>query len=299
MGKTLVVITGPTAAGKTDVALDIAKAYGVPVVNADSRQIYRGMETGTAAPTREQMADVKHYFVGILPPDATYSASMYESDALRLLDRLFAESDVALMCGGSMMYIDSVCNGLDDMPSVRPDIRADLMDTLRDDGLNALLGELAAADPEYYEAVDRNNWRRVVHALEVCRQTGRPFSSFRKGTRAPRPFRVVKICVTRPREELYDRINARVDRMMSSGLLDEVRRLAPYRGSNALNTVGYKELFDYIDGRTTLEDAVTRIKSDTRRYARKQLTWYRRQNDVLWVHPDDMEQIMRHISANV
>jgi len=305
MDKTLIVVTGPTAVGKTDLCLRVAEALRVPIINADSRQLFRELKIGTAAPTAAQMERVKHYFVGTLGVTDYYSASMYEQDVMALLTELFKDSDYALLSGGSMMYIDAVCNGIDDIPTVDEKTRTTLKRRLEEEGLESLIEELRRLDPEHYEIVDRQNPRRVVHALEICLMTGKTYTSFRKAdqrkaatgsTGHQRPFNIVKIGLNREREELYDRINRRVDQMMAAGLLDEVRRMAAYRKENALNTVGYKELFDYLDGRWPLEEAVERIKGNTRRYARKQLTWFKRDEQMKWFHPDAEREIMTYIS---
>ena len=296
MKKTLIVITGPTAVGKTTLCMDIAKHFGIPIINADSRQIYRELKIGTARPTDEQTQAVRHYFVGSLGLDDYYSASLFEQQVLQLLDQLFQASDYALLTGGSMMYIDAVCDGIDDIPTIDDETRRLMKQRLADEGLEALCEELRRLDPEYYEIVDRQNPRRVVHALEICTMTGKTYTSFRRRERRQRPFSIVKIALNRPREELYERINRRVDQMMSDGLLDEARALYPRRELNALNTVGYKELFDYLDGRWPLEEAVERIKGNTRRYARKQLTWYKKDEQIRWFHPDDKESIIDYIT---
>ena len=297
-GKTLIVLTGPTAVGKTAVSLDIAKHFGIPVINADSRQIFKELRIGTARPTEAEMEEVKHYFVGTLGIEDYYSASLYEQQVLELLDKEFQSHDYALLSGGSMMYIDAVCDGIDDIPTIDDDTRALMKQRLKEEGLEALVEELKRLDPEYYEIVDRQNPRRVVHALEICVMTGKTYTSFRKRSKKERPFRIIKIGLDRPREELYNRINARVDKMMSDGLLDEVKALYPEKELNALNTVGYKELFDYLDGRWPLEEAVERIKGNTRRYARKQLTWYKKDEQIRWFHPDDKQSIMNYISKD-
>lgn len=324
--KTLIVITGPTAVGKTALCLNLACHFNIPIINADSRQIFRELKIGTAAPTEEQLRQVRHYFVGTLGLEDYYSASMYEQQVMTLLDELFQQSDYALLSGGSMMYIDAVCNGIDDIPTVDDETRVTMKRRLQEEGLDALCEELRRLDPEHWAIVDRKNPRRVVHALEICHMTGRTYTSFRKSERlTPNPsltgrgantshamrvipplpvreglaeglsFRIVKIALTRPREELYHRINARVDLMMQQGLLDEARRLLPYRHLNALNTVGYKEMFAYIDNIWTLDEAVERVKGNTRRYARKQLTWFKKDNEVMWFSPDDEQQIIEHI----
>ena len=296
--KTLIVITGPTAVGKTALCLDIAQHFGIPIINADSRQIYKELKIGTASPTSEQLQLVPHYFVGSLSLTDYYSASLFEQQVLEILSRQFREHDFALMAGGSMMYIDAVCDGIDDIPTVDDQTRETLKRRLAQEGLEALVEQLKELDPEYYAIVDRQNPRRVVHGLEICLMTGRTYTSFRKREKKERPFRIVKIGLNRPREELYDRINQRVDQMMQQGLLEEAKALYPMRQMNALNTVGYKELFDYLDGRWPLEEAVERIKGNTRRYARKQLTWYKKDPQIRWFHPDEKEQIISYISQD-
>ncbi len=301
--KTLIVVTGPTAVGKTELCLDLAERLGVPIINADSRQLYRDLKIGTAAPTEAQLRRVRHYFVGTLSLDEYYSASMYEQQVMDLLPRLFATSDYALLTGGSMMYIDAVCNGIDDIPTVDDDTRNRLKQRLADEGLEALCEELHRLDPEHWAVVDRKNPRRVVHALEICLMTGRTYTSFRKketgGGATSRPFRVVKIGLTRPRDEIYERINRRVDQMMDQGLLDEARSLYHLRHLNALNTVGYKEMFACLDGTWTLPEAVERLKGNTRRYARKQLTWFKRDPAVTWLSPDSPEAILESLELRI
>ena len=293
MEKTLVVITGPTAVGKTALTIEIARHYGIPVINADSRQIYRELKIGTASPTDEQLQQARHYFVGTISINDYYNASMYEQEVLSLLED--SPSDINLLSGGSMMYIDAVCNGIDDIPTVRDDIREEMKRRYAEEGLEALCEDLRRLDPEHYAIVDRKNHRRVIHALEICYQTGNTYTSFRTQQKKSRPFRIIKIGLNRDRDELYNRINARVDDMMQQGLLAEAKRLYTYRQANALNTVGYKELFDYIDGKWSLEESVERIKGNTRRYARKQLTWFKRDPEVRWFHPDQTEEIKRYI----
>jgi tRNA dimethylallyltransferase len=293
--KTLIVVTGPTAVGKTKLCLDIAKHFDIPIINADSRQIYRELRIGTARPTEEELREVKHYFVGTLGLEDYYSASLFEQQVLELLDKLFIDSDYALMTGGSMMYIDAVCDGIDDIPTIDDETRSTMKRRLAEEGLEKLCGELQRLDPEYYEIVDRQNPKRVVHALEICTMTGRTYTSFRKREKKQRPFRIVKIGLNREREELYNRINARVDQMMENGLLKEAETMYPRRALNALNTVGYKELFEYFNGRWPLEEAIERIKGNTRRYARKQLTWYKKDPQIKWFHPDQKEEIIHDI----
>ena len=296
MNKTLIVITGPTAVGKTDLCMEIAGRFDIPIINADSRQLFRELRIGTASPTPEQLAKVRHYFVGTLNIGDYYSASMYEQDVMTLLGQLFKTSDYALLSGGSMMYIDAVCNGIDDIPTVDEKTRTLMKRRLAEEGLEKLVEELRRIDPEHYEVVDRQNPRRVVHALEICHMTGQTYTSFRKAEKKQRPFEIIKIGLNRKREELYNRINRRVDSMMEQGLLKEAEEMLPYRQANALNTVGYKELFSYFDGIWELDEAVERIKGNTRRYARKQLTWFKRDQQMKWFHPNEQEQIMKYIS---
>ncbi len=293
---TLVVITGPTAVGKTALCIKLAKHYGIPIINADSRQIYRELRIGTASPSDEQLREVKHYFVGSIGIDDYYNASLYEQDVLRVLDEQFCHSPIQLLTGGSMMYIDAVCNGIDDIPTIRDDIRNEMKRRYAEEGLEALCADLQRLDPEHYAVVDRKNYRRVIHALEICYQTGQTYTSFRKQERKQRPFRIVKIGLNRERDELYQRINSRVDQMMTDGLLDEARSLYDKRSNNALNTVGYKEIFAYLDGTWTLDEAIERMKGNTRRYARKQLTWFRRDTEMQWFHPKQQEDILNYIS---
>ncbi len=292
---TLIVVTGPTAVGKTALCIDIAKHYGIPIINADSRQIYRELRIGTSTPTEEQLRNVKHYFVGSISIDDYYNASMYEQDVLALLNQ-FKQSPIQLLTGGSMMYIDAVCNGIDDIPTVREDIREEMKRRYVEEGLEALCEDLKRLDPEHYAVVDKQNHRRVIHALEICYQTGTTYTSFRKQEKKQRPFQIVKIGLNRDREELYQRINQRVDQMMADGLLDEVKSLQDKRSNNALNTVGYKEMFTYLDGTWSLEEAVERMKGNTRRYARKQLTWFKRDEEMRWFHPQQQEEILKYIS---
>ena len=274
--------------------MELAQYFAIPVMNADSRQIFRELEIGTAAPTDEQLRQVKHYFVGTKSIGDYYNASMFEQEVLQLLEE--SPSAIHILSGGSMMYIDAVCNGIDDIPTIRDDIREEMKRRYREEGLDALCEDLKRRDPEHYEVVDRQNYRRVIHALEICYQTGRTYTSFRKQEKKQRPFHIVKIGLNREREELYQRINSRVDNMMEQGLLKEAERFYDKRMTNALNTVGYKELFDYMDGRWSLEEAVERIKGNTRRYARKQLTWFKRDKDMRWFHPDEKQEILNYIT---
>ncbi len=297
--KFLVVIVGPTGVGKTSLCLDLAERLGAPIINADSRQVYGDIPIGTAAPTAEEMDRARHYMVGHLRIGDHYNASMFENDVLALLDGIFLWTDTAIMSGGSMMYVDAVCYGIDDIPAVDAKVRRDLIDQYGREGIDGILAELGERDPEHFAVVDRRNPRRVLHAVEVCRSTGRPYSSFRKNSRKQRPFRMVRVGLERRREELYQRIDGRVDRMMEEGLLEEAGKVYGMRGENALNTVGYKEIFDYMDGKCTLGEAVDRIKFDTHKYCRKQLTWFKRDRDTRWFHPDDVEGILGYITWEI
>lgn len=299
---TLIVITGPTAVGKTALCLGIAKHYDIPIINADSRQIYRDMRIGTASPTESQLAEVKHFLVGKLNLTDYYSASMFEQDVLEILKQQFSGPDsnnIALLTGGSMMYIDAVCNGIDDIPTIEDEVRENLKKRLEQEGLERLCEELRLLDPEYYNIVDKKNTRRVIHGLEICYQTGKTYTSFRKRDKKERPFNIIKIALNREREELYCRINKRVDQMIEEGFIDEARALYGQRELNSLNTVGYKELFDHFDGIYSLEEAIERIKGNTRRYARKQLTWFKRDPEVKWFHPDNVDEIINYISQQI
>ena len=286
---TLYVLLGPTAVGKTELALQMAEELGSPILNCDSRQIFRGMEIGTAAPTKAQQQRVRHYFVGTHDIGDYYSAAQYEQDVLSLIDELGGKHESLLLTGGSMMYLDAVCNGIDDIPSVDAEVRETLRHRLEGGEIDEMRNELRLLDPDYYHSADTRNPKRVVHALEVCYTSGRPYSSFLTKERKPRPFRIVKIGLRRERQELFERINRRVDMMMEEGLLDEVRRLYPLRKENALNTVGYKELFRYLDGEWELPFALEKIKKNTRDYAKKQMTWFAHDSEIQWFHPANVK----------
>ena len=296
--KTLVVILCPTGIGKTETSINVAEHFSIPIVNADSRQIFYEIPIGTAAPTAEQQRRVRHFFVGTHHIQDYYSASLYEQDVIGLLDSLFAESDIAMMCGGSMMYIDAVCNGIDDIPTVDEATRTLMKHRLAEEGLPALVDELRRLDYEHWQVVDKNNPRRVVHALEICHMTGKTYSSFRTNQVRQRPFRILKIGLTAPRDILYDRINRRVLKMLDEGLVDEARRVYHLRELNALNTVGYKELFEHFDGLTTLDEAVYKIQSNSRRYCRKQQTWFKKDDSIAWFAPQNIKEIINYIENN-
>ena len=292
----LITLLGPTGVGKTELSLKVAERFGSPIISSDSRQLYCDLPIGTAAPTPEQQARVKHYFVGTLKLTDYYSASQFETDVLALLAQLHTTTPHVVMTGGSMMYIDAVCKGIDDIPTVTPEIREAIYQQYAQEGLAPILEELKAADPQHYEEVDRQNYKRVIHAVEICRMTGKPYSSFRTNTIKSRPFRIIKIGLTRDREELYDRINRRVDMMMEEGLLKEARRVYPFRTLNALNTVGYKELFNYFSGEWTLNLAIEKIKRNSRVYARKQMTWFKHDPEIHWFHPEEEDKIFQFLT---
>lgn len=295
--KTLIIITGPTGVGKTEATLRIAEHFNVPVINADSRQIFSEIPIGTAAPTAQQQRRVPHYFVGNHHLEDYYSASLYEQDVLNLINS--QDTSISLLSGGSMMYIDAVCKGIDDIPTIRPEIREEMMRRLELEGLKEMCNLLRKLDPEHWEIVDRKNPRRVLHALEICIQTGKTYTSFRSNTTKERPFNIIKIGLNRDRNELYDRINQRVLNMIDEGMIEEALRVYPKRTLNSLNTVGYKEMFEYLDGLTTLDEAIFKIQSNTRKYARKQLTWYKKDDDLQWFNPDNVEEILKYISTIV
>ena len=296
---TLVVLIGPTAVGKTDTSLAIADYFSCPIISSDSRQMYQGMEIGTAMPTKEERERCKHYFVGQLKPGDYYSAAKYEEDVIKLLEKEFVNNKVMLMSGGSMMYIDAVCKGIDDIPTVDEETRAMVLEKYEKEGLEQLASELRIMDPEYYNEADIKNPKRVMHALEICYMTGKTYSSFRKRSVKERPFKIIKIGLQRDREELYERINRRVDMMIEQGLIDEVKSFSHLKNHNSLNTVGYKEIFKYLDGEWTLPFAIEKIKQNTRIYSRKQVTWYRKDEDIAWFHPNDIKEIIKYIEDKI
>lgn len=290
---TLVVITGPTGVGKSDTAVWLARELNAEIISADSRQLYRDIPIGTAAPTAEQMAEMKHHFVGTLSLEEYYSAAQFEDDVMQLLPQLFARSPYVVMCGGSMMYVDAVCKGIDNIPTISDEIRREVVERFERDGAEAMREELRRLDPVYYNQVDLKNHKRVIHAVEICLQAGRPYSELRTNSVKQRPFRIVKIGLNLPREQLFDRINHRVEKMIEAGLVDEARRFYPQRHLNSLNTVGYKELFAWMDGTMDYDTAVARIQKNTRVYAKKQLTWYAKDTDMHWFAPSDHQEILK------
>ena len=295
--KTLLVLIGPTGVGKTELSLQLAERFHTCIVSADSRQLYADLKIGTAAPTPEQLQRVEHHFVGTLQLTDYYSAAQYEAEVLKLLETLFVQKDVVILTGGSMMYVDAVCKGIDDIPTVDADTRQLMLQRYEAEGLERLCSELKLLDPEYYKIVDLKNPKRVIHALEICYMTGKTYTSFRTRQKKERPFRILKIGLTRDREELYDRINRRVDQMVEDGLIEEARRVYPYRTLNSLNTVGYKELFKYFDGEWTLPFAIDKIKQNSRIYSRKQMTWFKRDEEIRWFHPEEEVEIEAYLQG--
>lgn len=299
MPPTLIVLIGSTGVGKTELSLSIAEHFHTSIISADSRQLYADLKIGTASPTPDQLARVTHYFVGTLQLTEYYSAAQYEADVLAELEKLFQVHDAVVLTGGSMMYVDAICKGIDDIPTVDSETRELMIQRYEEEGLEKLCAELKLLDPEYYKIVDLKNPKRVLHALEICYMTGKTYTSFRTRSCKERPFRIIKIGLTRDREELYDRINRRVDMMMQEGLLEEARRVYPFKHLNSLNTVGYKEMFQYLDGEWTLDFAIEKIKQNSRIYSRKQMTWFKRDTDIAWFHPDQQAEIMQYIHSVV
>lgn len=288
--KQVIVLLGPTGVGKTALSLDLAEYYNSPIISADSRQFFKGLEIGTAAPSAVQMERVPHYLVGMLGIEDYYSASEFEQDALRIIDDLHKTHDVVIVSGGSMLYIDALCHGIDDVPTIDEELRKEVYTLYEQHGLEPIQSQLKMLDPVFYEQVDLKNYKRVIHALEVCLMTGKPYSSFRTNTKKYRPFNIVKVGLMREREELYKRINLRVDEMMAQGLLEEAKQFYPKRHLNSLNTVGYKELFKYLDGEWTLDFAIEKIKQNTRIYSRKQMTWFKRDKEINWINLSEMPE---------
>lgn len=299
MSKTVIVILGPTGVGKSDLAIAVARHFQTQIISADSRQIYRELSIGTAVPSPEDLAKVPHHLIQSHSIQQYYSAARYEAEALQVAEKLFASNETVVVTGGSMMYIDAFCNGMDDIPDANMTIRRQLMAELEEKGLETLQLKLKTLDPVYYEQVDLKNHKRVLHAVEICLSSGRTYSSMRTEQKKQRPFRILKIGLTRDRTELYDRINQRVDKMMEMGLEKEARSVFDFRGQNSLNTVGYKELFAFFDGETDLTTAVELIKRNSRHYARKQLTWFRRDQAIHWFHPEPETEIIRFIEEQI
>ncbi len=291
----LLVLLGPTGVGKTEISLKMAEYCNCPIISSDSRQFYRELKIGTASPTENQLSRTKHYFIGTHSIFDEYNAGQYEQDAINLLTNLFKTQNIVILVGGSMMYIDAVCNGMDEIPTVDAETRIFWQKQYADFGLEFIQNELKRFDPKHFEEVDIQNPKRIIHALEICTISGKPYSDLRSGKKKERPFEILKVGLNRPRPELYERINARVDEMMDEGLLKEAEKFYEYRNLNTLNTVGYKELFDYMSGNTTLEYAVNKIKQDTRHYAKRQLTWFNRDKENHWFHPDEENNIIEFV----
>lgn len=288
--KKLLVLVGPTGVGKTELSLKIAEHFPSPILSVDSRQLYKGIEIGTAAPTEQQKARVPHYFVGTLAVDQYYSVSEYETAAIKELEILYQTHNVVVATGGSMMYVDALCYGIDPIPTIDAEIRENLYQQFEEEGLEPILAQLKILDPEHYNEVDQKNYKRVIHALEVCLMTGKPFSSFRTKTKKERPFQIIKIGIERDREELYERINTRVDQMVEDGLLDEAKIYFEQRHLNALNTVGYKEIFKHLEGEWDLDFAIEKIKQSTRIYSRQQLRWFKKDENTYWINLSNMSE---------
>ncbi|MBR2866157.1 MAG: tRNA (adenosine(37)-N6)-dimethylallyltransferase MiaA [Alistipes sp.] len=296
---TLVVVVGPTGSGKTALAVTLARHYRAPIISTDSRQFYRGLPIGTAQPTAEEQAAARHYFIADRDVEDDFNCGKYEVEALALLERLFAENDYVIAVGGSGLYIQALCEGMDNLPEADAALRANLRQRLDNDGLEALVDQLRCLDPDYAENVDIHNPARVMRALEVCLTTGRPYSAQRHGVKAVRPFNIIKVGTDMPRDILYDRINRRVDIMVEEGIIEEARAMYPKRHLNALQTVGYRELFDHFDHKTTLDEAIELIKRNSRHYAKRQLTWFRRDGSIGWYAPDNVEAIIEYIDAKI
>ncbi|KAA6352184.1 tRNA dimethylallyltransferase [termite gut metagenome] len=291
----LVVLVGATGVGKTEVSIRLAERFNTCIISSDSRQLYADLKIGTAAPTPDQLERVRHYFVGILKLTDYYSAAQYEAETLKLLGDIFLQKNIAFLTGGSMMYIDAVCKGIDDIPTIDSETRKMMIHKYETEGLEHLCAELKLLDPLYYQEVDLKNPKRVIHALEICYMTGKTYTSFRTQQKKQRPFDVIKIGLARSREELYERIDRRVDTMMREGLLEEAKAVYPHRHLNSLNTVGYKELFKYFDGEWDLTFAIEKIKQNSRIYSRKQMSWFKRDKEIKWFHPDEEEQIIEYL----
>lgn len=297
MSGTLIVVCGPTASGKTKLAIQLAKYFSAEIISADSRQVYKELKIGSAPPSEEELKEVRHHFIATRTLNEDYNAGAYEKDVLALLDKLFQENKYVILVGGSGLYIDAVCNGFDNVPSSFPEIRKQLQSLYDEMGIESLQKKLKELDPDYFDKIDLNNPQRLMRALEVCIGSGKPYSSFRKGTVNQRDFRIIKIGLELPRDVLYKRIDARVDEMMKAGLLEEVKNLLTQKHLNALQTVGYKELFDFFESKTTLDEAVDLIKRNSRRYAKRQLTWFRKDKEIQWFLPDDIEKIINVCEA--
>jgi tRNA dimethylallyltransferase len=297
--KTLIVIAGPTAIGKTALAIQLAEYYRTEIISADSRQFYREMEIGTAKPSATELAAVKHHFINSLSIEDIFNVGDYEKEAILLLAKLFTDHDQVILVGGSGLFINAICNGFDDLPQASEEVRTKINAQFSEKGIEYLQDELKKADPDYYAEVDIYNPQRMIRALEVYESTGKPFSSFRSQTSKKRPFDIIKIGLNTDRKKLYERINHRVDQILSTGLIEEVERLKPYRHLNALNTVGYSEILNYFDGTCSREEAIEKIKQNTRRFAKRQLTWFNKAGDISWFEPEDLEKILTYLQSRL
>lgn len=295
--KYLIVVTGPTASGKTALSIALAKAFQTEVISADSRQFFKEMHIGTARPTAEELEGIKHHFLGHISIHDNYNAGFFEIDALEVLDTIFETKNVAIVCGGSGMYVNALCYGLDELPKQDEELRLELEELFKQKGIEALQEKLKVLDPEYYKMVDLQNPHRLIRAIEVCINTGIPYSQLRKGEKKKRNFKILKIGIDWPREKLYERINQRVDLMFEQGLVEEVKKLIPFKNINALQTVGYRELFDYFEGKYTLEEAKELIKQNTRRFAKRQLTWFRKDKEINWFKPEEINSIISYLQT--
>jgi tRNA dimethylallyltransferase len=299
MPKTLVVLTGPTGIGKTAISIDLARYFRSEIISCDSRQIFKELNIGTAVPSSKELQAVRHHFIQTHSVAENYNASRYEIEALKLLENLFQKYDILFLVGGSMLYIDAICKGIDSMPDADPEIRAKLKRQLKEEGLESLRFQLKKLDPEYYKKVDLKNPARIIHALEISLVSGKPYSSFRTNPNKPRPFKIVKIGLNTDREKLHQRINQRVDLMVENGLIEEARKVYSQKHLTALNTVGYRELFAWFDGELSKQKAIELIKRNSRRYARKQLTWFRRDEEMRWFEPGDMKEIIEYVKTTM
>jgi len=299
MNKNLIVVLGPTGIGKTRIGIQIAKNFNTEIISADSRQIYNELNIGTAKPSSFELAEVKHHFIGHKSIQNYYNAYVFEVEALELIDEIFIEKNAVLLVGGSMLYIDAVCNGIDDLPTIDAEIRENLKERYQNEGLESIRRELLKIDPEFYHKVDLKNHKRILKALEVYYMTGKPYSSFLTHQKKERSFHIIKIGLNMPREELYEKINLRVDMMIENGLIEEAQRFYQQKALNALNTVGYKELFEYFEGNITKDKAIELIKRNSRHYAKRQLTWFKRDDAIHWFHPAEEENIINFLKAQL